>query len=321
MACERFQDAKDYCEKSLSSQPKSVDINYLLGVIFNRLSEKVKAISCYHAALQLDPNYFPALNNLAVIYLEQQNISAAKHYFEQALRQDPENQSIQHTLNAIAGGKNVGGLKKEYIQTLFDSYADHYEQHLTTSLDYAVPRTLKEIIQHYIKNDNPRWKLLDLGCGTGLCGELFKDWASELVGVDISSKMIDVAREKDCFDELIASENEEYLSHIENRFDLILAADVFIYQGDLSKILSACFDALTPKGLFAFTTEIDSGEKFSLQQTGRFAHAYKYVASLAEEIGFHVLKTEIHPTRLQRDQQLNGQYWLLSPVPFLQCRG
>ncbi len=311
---DRYDEAKIYCEKYLLLAPKSVEMNYLFGVVLARLNDKQRAMSCYHAALQINPSYFPALNNLAIIYLEQQNIAAAKTYFEQALKQDPENKSIQYSLNAISGGKDSSSAPAEYIRTLFDSYADHYEQHLTISLGYAVPETLKKIIQKHIKPIEPNWKILDLGCGTGLCGALFKDWATELVGVDLSPKMLNLAGEKNCFNELVELENVEFLSKFDGRFDLILAADVFIYQGSLDEILSASYRALTSGGLMAFTTEINTANNFLLQKTGRFSHAKGYILTLAKRIGFQVISMDVLDTRLQQNQRLKGHYWLLSKL-------
>jgi ubiquinone/menaquinone biosynthesis C-methylase UbiE len=43
---------------------------------------------------------------------------------------------------------------------------------------------------------NKSQEILDLGCGTGLCGAWFTDYSARLVGVDLSPKMIEVAKKK-----------------------------------------------------------------------------------------------------------------------------
>lgn len=45
-----------------------------------------------------------------------------------------------------------------------------------------------------LKYLNKSMRILDLGCGTGLCGAWFTDYAKDLVGVDISPNMIEQVR-------------------------------------------------------------------------------------------------------------------------------
>lgn len=49
---------------------------------------------------------------------------------------------------------------------------------------------------------NQSLDILDLGCGTGLVGSWFKDYARKLVGVDVSPTMLDMATKKGCYHEL-----------------------------------------------------------------------------------------------------------------------
>lgn len=49
---------------------------------------------------------------------------------------------------------------------------------------------------------NESLDILDLGCGTGLIGSWFKDYARKLVGVDVSPTMLDMATKKGCYHEL-----------------------------------------------------------------------------------------------------------------------
>lgn len=41
---------------------------------------------------------------------------------------------------------------------------------------------------------NKSMRILDLGCGTGLCGAWFTDYAKDMVGVDIAPNMIEQVR-------------------------------------------------------------------------------------------------------------------------------
>jgi predicted TPR repeat methyltransferase len=66
---------------------------------------------------------------------------------------------------------------------------------------------------------------------------------------------------------------------------LILAADVFIYIGDLRDLFVAASRALRPGGLFAFTIEGWNGpDDYRLLPTRRYAQSISYIVQLAREV-------------------------------------
>ena len=83
-----------------------------------------------------------------------------------------------------------------------------------------------------------------MGCGTGLCGELFKSAAASITGVDIADQMLAVAKQKNIYDTLIEADILDYLIKQHEAYDLILAGDVLVYFGDLNGIFSAAHQAL-----------------------------------------------------------------------------
>jgi predicted TPR repeat methyltransferase len=123
--------------------------------------------------------------------------------------------------------------------------------------------------------------VLDLGCGTGLCGLRFRGWAHTLIGVDISPNMLARARERGIYDELILGDLLPPLQASEGRFDLIVASDVLFYVGDLEPVLRAVHQALRPGGRFAFTVELPAkseGEPdYRLLPLGHFVHSRPYL--------------------------------------------
>ena len=99
--------------------------------------------------------------------------------------------------------------------------------------------------------------MLDLGCGTGLCGPLIAPQADAIDGVDVSSAMLEQARKLGVYRELIHAILGEFLAVTASRSDLILAADVFIYVGDLAAVfLRSARRILEPGGCLAFTVEL-----------------------------------------------------------------
>ena len=102
------------------------------------------------------------------------------------------------------------------------------------------------------------WVTLDVGCGTGACGPLFRNVSHTLMGVDLSRKMLALADARKAYDDLYVAPVEESLRKlvVKHTVDLVLAADVFPYFGELGAVFEAAAVALRGGGLFGFTTEL-----------------------------------------------------------------
>ncbi|HKR26539.1 MAG TPA: tetratricopeptide repeat protein [Acidobacteriaceae bacterium] len=69
--------------------PVSAVILNKIGVAWHHLSALGEARHHYEQALQLDPNYADAMNNLGAVYFAEQNYRKAIHYYQRALRLAP----------------------------------------------------------------------------------------------------------------------------------------------------------------------------------------------------------------------------------------
>lgn len=78
--------------------------------------------------------------------------------------------------------------------------------------------------------------VLNLGCGTGNCGPFLAPHARQLVGVDQSPDMLEVAATKGFYTELIEAEIGSDLAQGEAGFDLIVAAGVLIMFSQIDTI-------------------------------------------------------------------------------------
>jgi predicted TPR repeat methyltransferase len=117
--------------------------------------------------------------------------------------------------------------------------------------------------------------------------------ASRLIGVDISPRMLEKAREKGLYDELVEMELVDFLRSHEGTFDRIVASDVLNYFGDLAPLLEHAANALLPEGTLAFSVECgDPGLGFTLGPHGRYGHDKDYVIDLMERAGLHLQKVE-----------------------------
>jgi len=126
-----------------------------------------------------------------------------------------------------------------------------------------------------------------LGCGTGLAGAWLKDYAKTLVGVDLSEQMVNVAKKKMLYQELHVQPMGKYLDECVKTFDIVVAADVLSYVGDLSHIFSSVGRVLRKGSLFAFTVEEAAAESagvnergYRLLRNGRFGYSKAYIDGL-----------------------------------------
>ena len=109
--------------------------------------------------------------------------------------------------------------------------------------------------------------VFDMGCGTGLVGEAFKKTlsAEEIVGVDASQGMLDVAKEKDCYtdlEKLFLGSPSSFPDKFKNRFDVVTCAGC-LAEGHLGcEVFEEMLMALKKGGLAIFTTRHEYLEKY-----------------------------------------------------------
>lgn len=133
--------------------------------------------------------------------------------------------------------------------------------------------------------------VLDAGCGTGLCGPLLRSHCAQLVGVDLSARMIDRARGRKCYDDLVVAELSAFMQSRQGQFDAIVSADTLVYFGALEEPLSAAHGALRKQGVLVFTVESlpeAASQDYRLETHGRYAHSERYLRSALSASGFTV---------------------------------
>jgi predicted TPR repeat methyltransferase len=183
----------------------------------------------------------------------------------------------------------------EYIVGLYSTFAQRFDELLVTKLSYQTPTLLKRLVKESLQHaSQQKWarRAADLGCGTGLSGMAFRETCQYLVGVDLSSEMIEKAREKKIYDDLVVGDVTCILS-TPDKYDFIFSCDVLVYIGDLNEIFAKVYSCLVDNGVFAFSTELlledNDVNPYKLHECARFAHKESYILSLAQDYSFQVL--------------------------------
>ena len=119
-----------------------------------------------------------------------------------------------------------------YINEFFNIKASNWDNE--SKADDNLLKAIFEITG--IKNN---MKVLDIGCGTGvLFGSLLKYAPSEIVGVDISDKMLEIARKKYGHFDNIKFKNMDVLELDENDFDIVYIYNAYPHMMDVEKLKS-----------------------------------------------------------------------------------
>jgi predicted TPR repeat methyltransferase len=300
-------------EKLLNITPDNTDCCYNLAGCYRDTFDDDQAISWYRKVLALDPEYLPALNNLAYMYHRGGDTQQAELCYRELLAVRPDDESAQYMLDSLLGAP-LAQTPDAYVCSFFDSYAEGFEKNLVDGLGYDSPGQLFASLVKYCEvNGLPqaREKGLDLGCGTGLCGIVFKEMVATLHGVDLSANMLLQAADKNCYAALYQDSIVHYLATTAETYDFFLATDVFIYVGALEKIFSGLRAIARPRALFCFSTEALETGDFQLQKTGRFAYSRSYINATAAATGWITLSTEATRVRKEREQWLAGDLWVM----------
>jgi predicted TPR repeat methyltransferase len=239
--------------------------------------------------------------------------SGAITAFTRARDADPEDyHGARLQLARLGAGEAAPAMTQTYVKRLFDQYAGRYDAALTERLNYRGPAILRDAVAeatgvagrplHFAA-------LLDLGCGTGLAAVAFRPLADRLTGVDLSPAMIEQAKAKNLYDRLVCASLAEFLAAevvAATRYQLILAADVFVYLNDIAPIIAAAARLLAPDGVLAFTVETHSGDGAKLLPTLRYAYGEAYLRRAIAEAGLSLVTLAVAAIRTEKGVPVDG---------------
>lgn len=308
----RAGDALASAGEALASEPDSVDAMLHRATAEARLGRLPEALTGVEGLLALQPAHAAAWGLRGGLLRELQRLDEAALAFEEALRLGADPELNAFYLAAVRSDRSPPAPPAAYVQGLFDAYADDFDRHLVDELRYEGHRRLLEVLARVASD--PYASALDLGCGTGLCGPLLRPMTGRLTGVDLSAPMLDKARALGVYDRLVQGDAAGFLRDDGSVYDLLVAADVFIYVGSLEPLFAAA-DVAMPHGTMCFSVELCPDDAdFRLQPSLRYAHSLAYLHRLAAAHRFEVLAMERAAVREDQKAQVAGLYVCLRRV-------
>ncbi|KAI6647365.1 Methyltransferase [Oopsacas minuta] len=182
--------------------------------------------------------------------------------------------------------------------TIVDRYSDGAKEYedITTKLEYRGPTIgtrifIKFLEQMFSKECN----ILDLGAGTGICGELLKSAGYiNMTAIDLSVSMLEQAKKKGIYKAVVQKDlNEDSLDEFEGQFNAVICIGVFFPGQVEPQAIDKILGVMKPGGILSFTirTEFYDNEALgyktkceSLQKEGKLKQLSSEIDTLIGKI-------------------------------------
>ncbi len=312
MASDRRGEAKAAYSKATKVAPGVAEGWYNLAICERDEGDIEESIAHLREAIGREPAFFRAYEALAMLLYQLGRVAEAARVYGDWAARDPSNARARHMAAAMAG-VNEGHTRPpvptraadEYVRQLFDEAAAGFDANLER-LAYRAPHAIVTALIERAQQ-TPLASVLDAGCGTGLCGPLIRAHCQHLVGVDLSPNMLARARDRNCYDELIAAELTAFLNSRPEAFDVVISADTLVYFGALEEVFAASYSSLRAGGWFVFTLEAIATEgDYHLEVHGRYAHSEAYVRRALAAASFGTDALTRDSLRQERERDVPG---------------
>lgn len=300
---EHMDNAAEHLSKAVYLDSSLAEAHYHLGLIALQRGQLEDAVAHFESTVGRDAAHYSAYYNLALIKKTQGQFKLAHFYIQKAHEIAPEHPFVAYLCGMMDPSQAPPVTPPDFVASLFDQYAPYYDQHLTQTLHCALAEKCFSMFKKV--HADTVIKTLDLGCGTGLCGALFRGQTQLLIGVDLSEKMLEKARMKHVYDALYQENMLETLRRSDHTVDLVLCCDALVYVGALDDFFAGLVQALKPNGYALFTCEAGTAP-FALSQDGRYMHSARYLRECAEKFGFDVVAFEATTLREQHGRAVEG---------------
>ena len=322
-----YEKAEKMYNAALAIQPDMIEALNNLAIVHRRLNQTSQAISLYKNAISLSPNFVEANYNLGKSYWDEGQYEDAKACFQRVLEIEPKHALATHEMGnyylktgdkeraikyfeqylSLAPGDECGArLKLSYLDA--GEMPDRQPEQLVKQTYEKKARTWDANVERidmvflgpqHVQNtiiqqlpDATELTVLDIGCGTGLCGSFLKPIAKKLHGVDLSEHMLSIARGKEFYNQLMCDDIIHYLENYDDTYDLIVGSGVLIFFGDLSEMFKAVSRRLGSDGYFIFTLYKSNDADIEIRDNMHFAHSENYIRTIAAQVGLTIANIE-----------------------------
>jgi predicted TPR repeat methyltransferase len=269
-------------------KPDFDEAYYKIGSAFAARGMLTPALKWFHRGREINPASTKHLGAYGRLLVTAGCIELAVEVFDQWIKAEPDNPIARHLAQAALGSQELTKAPADYVRSLFDECAIRFDE-MIAKLKYCGPELVVGALQQVAETPSDGWEIVDLGCGTGLVGVALRPYARRIIGVDLSAGMLELARQRQVYDELIEAELIDFLRGHSGGFDVLTASDVLSYLGDLGEFFQCVARVLRPGGIAVVVLEaLEGGENYRLNATGRFSHSPTYLRHEIDRSGLRV---------------------------------
>lgn len=309
---EKWNEAEHHARTALRSRPTSARALYALASAVADYGDGFESVRLYKQAIHIKPKFLLSYHPLSRSYYGMGRREEAAELYRGWAEIEPNNPEVQHMAAAATGEDVPQKCSDGYVQTHFNNFATNFDDVLIKKLAYKGPEVITAALTKHLSPAARSLDVLDAGCGTGLCGPAIREYCRTLTGVDLADKMVEHARTRGCYDELVISELCAFMEARPQMFDAVVSSDVLIYFGALERAMSAAYTALRSGSAFIYALEalMDPGsEPYRLTASGRYAHRETYLRNVMAATRLKVVDIE----------QVTLRWEMGKEVPFYCC--
>ena len=297
-------------DRALSIKPDFIEALSNRATLLFEMDRLEDALAAFDAVLAIKPDLAIAWNNRGNTLTKIGRFEDAVASYDRALALRPDfPEALENReLPLFELGHTVRSPSK-YMRGLFDGFSHHYDDTMLNKLDYRGHLHVRAMTERVRSRLKPLpWRILDLGCGTGLVGVAFQDLATggRLDGLDISPRMLEEAHARRIYSELILGDLETVLNQPGTSYDLIVSADTMTYFGDLAPAFSGVAKRLEPGGFYVFASEAKTGDGWEKTKVHRYRHGQSYLREESTRAGLNVVDSMECTLRFEENEPVLG---------------
>jgi predicted TPR repeat methyltransferase len=302
----QFAEAEECYRRVLFFRPDFSEGYCNLGMVLQNQKKYQEGIEKFNKALELSPSLKEAFEGLGICHAEMGEREQAIAWFNRYLELDPGDDSeVKLRLARLDAGEVPSRYPAAVMLNTYEKKAQNWDTDIQQpGKEFFGPKHVREVLEELKVEKSRQLDVLDIGCGTGVCGEYLRDYARNLEGVDLSTHMLEQAQKKDFYDKLECADVIPYMQACDRTYDLIIASGVLILFGDLLPVFQAVARSLNPGGAFVFTLYRSESEEVMVRYNLHFAHSEVYVRRIADAAGLQVvlLEQKVHEIDLGEPQ-------------------